>query len=100
VDSLKPRPLYPSEKSIALIVHWILGWIGPTQNRSAPCGEEKNLEPVRNRTPAVKPVAHRYTDSRPIFQEQLGTRLAGMTPEEIYLVPNYIIFFKPVSIIS
>jgi predicted transglutaminase-like cysteine proteinase len=41
-----------------------IGWLDGCQNRSGRCGEEKNLAPAENQTPAVKHVAHRYTDVR------------------------------------
>jgi hypothetical protein len=31
-------------------------------SRTGRCGEETNIAPARNRTPAIYPVARRYTD--------------------------------------
>jgi hypothetical protein len=36
--------------------------LGGPQSRSGRYGEEKSHAPARNRTPAVQPVARRYTD--------------------------------------
>jgi hypothetical protein len=35
--------------------------LGGPQSQSGCCGEEKNLAPAGNRTPAFQPIAHRYT---------------------------------------
>jgi hypothetical protein len=37
--------------------------LGGPQSRSGRCGEENNLAPAGIRTPAVQPIARRYTDS-------------------------------------
>jgi hypothetical protein len=41
--------------------HLTGGWVGP-KSRSGCCGEEKNLAPAGNRTPAVQPVVGRCAD--------------------------------------
>jgi hypothetical protein len=40
----------------------VSGQLGGPQSRSGRDGEEKNLTPAWNRTPAVQPVSCRYTD--------------------------------------
>jgi hypothetical protein len=49
--SLRKEPRYPLDKRK-----------GGPQRRSGRCGEEKNLAPAGNRTPAAQSVARRYTD--------------------------------------
>jgi hypothetical protein len=48
----KAPPRYPFDKKL-----------GGPQSRAGRCGEEKNLAPAGNKTPAVQPIACRYTDS-------------------------------------
>jgi hypothetical protein len=52
--SFMPRPLYPR--------YPLDKRLGGPQNKPGRCGEEKNLAPAGNPTPAVQPVVHRYTD--------------------------------------
>jgi hypothetical protein len=57
VASFTPRPFYPEE--ITLGSHWIGGWVGP---RTCLDDLEKILDRTGTRTPAIRPVASRYTD--------------------------------------
>jgi hypothetical protein len=41
--------------------HWIGGWVGPRVSLDA-VEKRKSLAPARDRTLAVQPVAHCYTD--------------------------------------
>jgi hypothetical protein len=59
VVSLMPRPLYPRGNCPRYLLDRRLG---EPQSRSGRYGEEKNLTPAGNRSPAVQPVALRYTD--------------------------------------
>jgi hypothetical protein len=59
VVSFTPRPLYPRGKSRQYLLDRRLGG---SQSRSGRCGEEKNLAPARNKTPAIQPVPRRYTE--------------------------------------
>jgi hypothetical protein len=72
---------------------------GP-QSRCERCGEERNLAPTRNPSPAVQPLACRYTDwatptpnvfflhvGKGRFQSQLGHRL--------YFHRFFVVFLSP-----
>jgi hypothetical protein len=54
-----PLPLIP--RKTALGTHWIEDWVGPRDNLKA--SEKRKISfSAGNQTPAVLPVAHRYTD--------------------------------------
>jgi hypothetical protein len=53
-----PAVLPLEEESLYLLD----GRLGGPHNRSGRCGEENILDPTGILTPAVQPVAHRYTD--------------------------------------
>jgi hypothetical protein len=59
-SALHPYRFTPRE--IVPDTHWIGGWVGGPQSQSGHHGEEKNLGPTGNRTPAVQPIARHYTD--------------------------------------
>jgi hypothetical protein len=61
--------------------------MGGTQSRSGCYGEEKNLDPARNGTPAIRLIAHCYTVSKLMSNEPLKV---GTTPGNEQ--PNIITF--------
>jgi hypothetical protein len=53
----------PADSFLGKIIRYPLdSGLGEPQRRSGRYGEDKNLVPTGNRTPAVQPVARRYTD--------------------------------------
>jgi hypothetical protein len=59
IFSFTPRSLYARGNRLRYTLYRRLG--GP-QSRSGRCGEETNLTPAGNQTPAVQPVARCHTD--------------------------------------
>jgi hypothetical protein len=59
VISFGPRQLYLRER--ASVTHWIRGWVGPRTHRNA-VKKRKSFAAAGNRTIAVQPAAHRYTE--------------------------------------
>jgi hypothetical protein len=59
-EQLASHPGFPPGKSPQYQADGSLGWV-PEPVRTL-WSREKSFAPARNRTPAVQPVAHRYTD--------------------------------------